>query len=258
MIVSHRTKIYFQLLEVFTLREIKSRYRASILGFLWIIIYPLTTAFILNFVFGSIIRVNSGNIPYLLMLLSAYFYWNFFQQGLILAKDSLVWNRNLVIKTVFPKEVLPLSYILSKIPDFLINLVVFFLFYLFNGYRFDLTAIWILVFILPVTLFSIGISLVFAVLNAVFRDFGRIIELITTILFYATPIIYSDQSVPVNLRLFLYINPLSLAIMFTRSLVFEKHLRPDLFLLAFLIGFPFFIFGIYFFRKMEKRIVDLI
>jgi len=249
---------YFQLLEVFTLREIKSRYKASILGFLWIVIYPLSTAFILNIVFGSVIRIQTGKISYFLNLLSGLLFWNFFQQGLILAKESLIWNRDLVIKTVFPKEVLPLSYVLSKIPDFFVGLGIFLFFFLLNGYMIDLSFFWIIIFLFPVFLFSAGISFIFALLNSIFRDFGRIIELATTLLFYATPIIYSDAIVPNKLKIFLYINPLSLSALFMRNLFFEKILRFDLFLLALAISLPVFIFGLFFFRRFEKKIADLI
>lgn len=251
-------KHLIQLLEVFVLREIKSRYRASILGFLWIIIYPLVTVIILNLVFGIFIRIKTGNVPYFLFLLSGLLFWNFFQQGFILAKDALIWNRDLVVKTAFPKVSLPLSYVLSRIPDFFINFLILLIFYLLSGYPLNINFLLISLFILPMILFLAGVSLIISSLNAVFRDFGRIVELMMMLLFYATPIIYPDSSVPNKYQLFVILNPIADAIMFTRDLLFSNIIRGELFFLSMVLSLPIFAFGIVFFNKMEKKIVDLI
>src|SRR3989344_3262262 len=128
-------KHYLQLLEVFTIREIKSRYKSSLLGPLWIILYPLISALIFNFIFGKFIKIKTDNIPYFLFVLSGLLVWNFFQQGVSLAKDALIWNRELITKTSFPKDVLPLSLVLSKIPDFFINFLILTVFLILNNYQ---------------------------------------------------------------------------------------------------------------------------
>ncbi|MCL5797601.1 MAG: ABC transporter permease [Patescibacteria group bacterium] len=251
-------KIYLQLLEVFTYREIKSRYKASVLGFLWIIIYPLFTAIILNIVFGMVVKVPTNKIPYFPFVLSGLIFWNFFQQGLSLAKDSFIWNRDLVLKTVFDKEVLPVSYCLSKMPDFIVNFAILLLFYVISGYHIKLVLFLVLILIIPIFLFSAGISLIVSLLNAIFRDFGRIIELVIMMLFYVTPIIYPSSIIPTNLKSLIMLNPLSQVIVFTRELFFSNIVRLDLFMTSLLFSLTFFILGIIFFRKFEKKMVDLI
>lgn len=258
MIISSKTKLYFQLLEVFSIREIKSRYKASILGFLWIALYPLATSVILSLIFGIFIRIPTGKIPYFLFLLSGFLYWNFFQQGLILAKDSLVWNRDLIVKTAFPKSTLPLSYVISKIPDLLVNFTILLLFYLYYGFAPNVTFFLIFIYILPVLLFSAGVAMVFSTLNAIFRDFGRIVDLFMMLAFYLTPIVYPDSLVPARFKNLLLLNPVANAIIFTRDLLFKNVIRYDLFFLALTISLPIFIFGIFFFIKFEKKIADLI
>ena len=250
--------LYIQLLEVFAFREIKSRYKASILGPLWIIINPLLTAIMLSVVFGIFVKIKTDNIPYFLFVVSGLLFWNFFQQGFIFAKDSLVWGRELVVKTVFPKDILPLSYILSKVPDFLINLAILICFYLFYGFSLDASVLLIVIFLVPTFLFVSGISLFVALCNSIFRDFRRVVELFMTVFFYMTPIIYPESFVPEQYNVLLMINPLALAIIFTRDLLFKHLVRIDLFVISISISIPVFFFGYFFFKKYEKKIVDLI
>jgi lipopolysaccharide transport system permease protein len=252
-------KQYLQLLDVFTVREIKSRYKASLLGPLWIIIYPLMTTFFLSFVFEEIVKIKTGAIPYFLFLLSGLLFWNFFEQGILLAKESLVWNRDLVTKSKFQKEILPLSFILSKVPDFLVSLLILVIFLLIYGFKIHLTFLMLIVNIVPIALFSAGIGLFFSLTNAVFRDFGRIIDFLLLIFFYATPVIYPENLVPKNLSLaLLYFNPIALIINFSRQIIFKNQVKVDLWLISLIISFFIFVLGILFFRKFEKKIVDLI
>lgn len=256
--IEKNIKLYIQLLEVFSIREIKSRYKASLLGPVWIILYPLASAIILNLVFGIFIKIKTDNIPFFIFLLSGLIFWNFFQQGFNLGKDSLIWNRELVVKTAFSKSILPLSYIFSKIPDFFVTLGLMLCFYMISGYHPNFSFLLIGIFILPILLFTAGVSLVASLLNAVFRDFGRIVELILMVLFYATPIVYPANLIPSNLQFVLFLNPLASAIIFTRELLFQNSFRADLFLYSLIIGLVTFIIGFIFFTKFEKNMVDII
>lgn len=251
-------KYYLQLLEVFTIREIKSRYKASLLGSFWIILYPLMTAFFLSFIFEKIVKIKTEGVPYFVFLLSGLLFWNFFQQGVILAKDSLIWNRDLVTRTTFSKEVLPLSLILSKIPDFLINLLILLIFLVISNFKINLLFLVIPFIVIPIVLFAAGIGLFFSLANAIFRDFGRLIEFFLLIFFYTTPILYSENLIPQKYQLFIKINPLALTINFTHDLIFKNKARFDLIAISLLISFIVFLFGIFFFRRFEKKIADLI
>lgn len=252
-------KQYLQLLEVFTIREIKSRYKASLLGPLWIVVYPLMTTFFLSFIFQKIVKIKTEGVPYYVFLLSGLLFWNFFQQGVILAKDSLVWNRNLVTKTTFPKEVLPLSFIFSKIPDFFINLLILLIFLILSNFKINLLFLAIPFTIIPVVLFAAGIGLFFSLTNAIFRDFGRVIEFFLMMFFYTTPILYPESFIPKKFSFFLlYFNPIALVINFSHQILFKNQIKIELLLISLIISSFIFIFGILFFRKFEKKIADLI
>lgn len=251
-------KHYFQLIEVFTIREIKSRYKASILGPLWIVLYPLFTAVILNLVFGRFVKINTGNIPYFLFLLSGIIFWNFFQQSVTLAKDSLVWNRELITKTSFNKEVLPLSYVFSKLADFFVFVGVFLIFYLLLDFRIDFYFALIILLVIPIVLFSAGISLIVSAANAVFRDFGRMVDFFLMFVFYFSPIVYPVSSIPEKYKLVILINPLSQAIVILRQGLFKHRFSFDLFLISLVVSVIVFLIGLLFFKKVSKKLADLI
>lgn len=260
MLNLNRNKLgnYFQLLEVFTTREIKSRYKASLLGPLWIILYPLLTALILNFIFGKFINIKTEGVPYFIFVLSGLVVWNFFQQGVDLAKNSLIWNRELITKTAFPINTLPLSLVISKIPDFLVYLVLLLIFYSINNYHANFSYVSTLIIIFPLFLLTSGVALISSLANAIFRDFGKIIEFAFMILFYATPIIYPESLIPVNYKFILYLNPLALLITFIRTLIFKGDFRLDLYLLSLPVSLLTFVVGIILFKKFSKKIADLI
>lgn len=251
-------KLYLQLLEVFTIREIKSSYKASFLGALWIILYPLMTTFFLSFMFEKIIKIADQGTPYFIFLLSGLLFWNFFQQGVVLAKDSLIWNRELVTKTTFPKEILPLSFIFSKVPDFLVNFIMLLLFLTIFGFKIKFIFITLIFAAIPVSLFAAGLGFLFSLTNAIFRDFGRLIEFFLMVFFYATPILYSENIIPQKYSFLGKVNPLAMVINYARELIFNDRLQIGLLLNSLIISIIFFIIGIYTFRKFEKRIVDLI
>ncbi len=252
-------KQYLQLLEVFTIREIKSRYKASLLGPVWIILYPLMMTFFLSFIFEKIVKIKTEGIPYFLFLLSGLLFWNFFEQGVSLAKDSLVWNRELVTKSSFQKEILPLSFILSKIPDFFVNLLILLIFLILYNFKIKLEFLVLIFALIPIILFAFGIGLFFSLANAVFRDFGRIIDFFLMILFYAVPILYPENFMPERLKPFLlYFNPIALVINFSHQLLFKNQIKIELLLISLIISTLVFILGILFFRKFEKKIADLI
>jgi len=228
------------------------------LGILWIVLYPLAVAVILNYVFSYIFRIPIGEIPYFLFVFSGLVVWSFFEQSIHLSKDCLVWNRELITKAAFPKSSIPLSYIISKILDLIISYLILLGLYGGSGFSIGIQSICLIFGFLPLVLFTSGIGLMVSMANAIFKDIGKTIELLLMVIFYASPIIYSHTSVPAKYTVLLYINPLSLTIMNLRSSLFEHVFRLDLFLLNLLIGAISFIVGLYLFLKFEKKMTDLI
>src|SRR3989338_1907147 len=124
---------YRELLYIFAWRDIKVRYKQTILGILWVIFQPLVTMIIFTFFFGKMAKIPSGELPYSLFVLCGLVFWNFFSGSLSHASDSLVANEGIIKKVYFPKVLLPLSAVITGFADFIINLILLFIFALFLG-----------------------------------------------------------------------------------------------------------------------------
>jgi len=248
---------FLQLIEVFTVRELASRYRLSILGPLWLVLYPLLTALFLNFVFGIFLKIKTNDIPYYLYVFSGLVIWNYFEQGLRLSVQSFVWNRELCTKNAFEIMTLPISFVLSKIPDFIVEFVILVLLIIVNGQTLHGGALLVPLLLIPLVMTTIGIALVVSLANAVFRDFGKLVDFVLMLCFYAVPLLYSETLIPSRYSYILH-NPLSITVMSMRSLVFGGTLNLFSYLEACLMSAGILICGLMVFNKHKRKFIDLI
>lgn len=201
-----------------TQKEIKARYKHAVLGFLWIIINPLSQMLVMGFVFQFFVPVHVDN--YFLFLFAGLLPWNFFAQSLTKATPAFFYERNLIKKAKFPREAIVLSIILSNLFHFLVALALLLgalvadkLF--LEGYGFmDLVfyigrMLWLLPAILLLLSFTIGLSLLTSSLNVRFRDVNFMVQLAVMLWFYATPVIYALNLLPELLRPLFYLNPMT-------------------------------------------------
>jgi len=220
-------------------RDLKTRYKSSVLGFFWSFGKPLLLMVILWFVFTTVIRLpqfkeRNPNMPFALHLLTAILAWTFFSGGLIEATHSIYNNSNLVKKVKLNAAVFPVSSVLANLINFILALVVLFCFMI--AYRAPFTPY---IFLLPLvillqTLLMITLSLFLSSLFVFYRDVSSIIEIAFTAWFYATPIIYpfwlADQQIPRHFSSWVYylylLNPLTPLIVCYRRLLFHPLLDP--------------------------------
>ena len=204
------TNHFHQLLLALTTKEIKARYKHAVLGFLWIFINPLIQMIVIGFVFSLIFKFGIDN--YYLFLFTGLLPWNFFSLALNKATPRIVWDRNLIQKANFPREVIPLSMILSHFFHFLVSwlMLITYLIFTHQWQFFTLSTISNqLVAILLLLIFTSGLSLITSALNVFYRDISFVAQAGVLIWFYATPIIYPLKSIPFRFRPIFYLNPLS-------------------------------------------------
>ncbi len=199
---------YRELVRNLVARDLKARYKNSVLGFFWCLLNPLLMMAVFTVVF-TILMPN--DIPkYPVFLLSALLPWNFFSRAVTDSIDSIVGNAHLIKKVYFPREVLPLSTVLSNLVDFLLTLIV--LFAVLFAFRVKLT-IWALLLpaiILIQVIFTLGLSLFFAALNVFYRDTKIIMETVMLAWFFLTPIFYRiEDLLPRYARLMYWVNPMA-------------------------------------------------
>lgn len=255
-----------------TLRELRGRYKRSVLGWTWSLLNPLATVAIYSLVFGFFLKVDpprghpSGLHSFALFLLCALVPWNFFQNGLSMGLTSLLTNANLIKKVYFPRELLVASTIGSLVVTMLIELGVLAGILLIVG---NMVIPWIPVVLLLVaieTVFVFGLALALSVWNVYFRDMQHLIAILIQVLFYTCPIVYPIKYVPVHanvlgveiplLRLYM-LNPLVRLFECFRDVLYDLRF-PPLFDLAYVIVWAVgaLVFGMWVFGRLDRRLAE--
>jgi ABC-2 type transport system permease protein len=199
---------YRELIRNLVLKDLKLKYRDSVLGFLWSLANPLLLILVYSFVFGHLFRGGPARFPYFLMV--GILPWNFFSQSLMMSTGSILDNGNLIRKVALPLEVFPIATVLFNLAQYVLALTVFFLMALLF-FRVPVTWSW-LAFI-PILalhiLFTLGVCLITATATVFYRDVRHFTEILLMLLFWLTPIVYDIQTASNSLRTVLYLNPLS-------------------------------------------------
>ena len=251
---------YRELFYFFTWRDIKVKYKQTMLGFLWAILQPLLMMLVFTFFFGKTLNVPSNNIPYPIFVFSGLLLWNIFASGLNGAGNSMVTNANIIKKIYFPRLVIPLSAILVALFDFLMGFLVYV--GLLISYQFDVNIYKLLVFIpfsLIVTIMTtFGVGSLLAALNVKYRDFRYVIPFLVQILLFLTPVIYPVSIFESQIiHKILAINPMSGAINIFRGAIVDQPLDWELISISMVSCIFFFLIGLFYFRKTESYFADI-
>lgn len=198
-----------ELITSLTARDIRSRYKQSLLGIVWALLQPLAMMIIYTVVFSHIVRVETGKIPYPIFSYIALLPWTFFSQGMVAGTECLVGNFNLITKIYFPREVFPIAAVLGKTVDLGLGILV--LIPLFIIYQVDVT--WKILMVVPVLVIQLslmlGLTFVLSSANLFYRDIRHVVPLLTTVWMYLTPIIYPLDLVPKKYLPIYMLNPMA-------------------------------------------------
>ncbi len=248
-----------ELLAALTAREIKVRYKQTLLGAAWAILQPLSLTMIFTLVFGMILKVDSGGVAYPVFAFSALVPWMFFSNSVTFGSLSVVNNGNLVTKVYFPREILPLSSIGAALFDFLMAGIVFLLIIFIYQIPLNYNFLLILIIIPSIVFLTAGISFFFSAINVMFRDIRFVIPLLLQIWLYLTPVIYSSNQVPAKFQLFFNLNPL-VAVIENFRLVTIYGSLPNIGEIGFnlVLSITIFVLGYWFFKSKEKIFADVI
>src|SRR5687767_9802780 len=182
---------YKDLLYFLTIRGIKAKYAQSVLGVSWAIIQPLFTTLVFTIVFGRLARVSSYGVPYALFSYLALWPWTYFSGTLTESSGSLIANANMISKVYFPRLVLPLSSIFSKLLDFVIAFFVTIGFLIFYKITPGVGVFWVPLFIVQLLCTSMGLGLILSAMAVQYRDVKHALTFLVQILMYAAPVVYS-------------------------------------------------------------------
>jgi lipopolysaccharide transport system permease protein len=240
-------------------RDVKVRYKQTLLGAAWAILQPLLTMIVFSIFFGKLARMPSDGVPYPLFAYVALVPWTFFANGLTLSSNSLVSNQTLLRKVYFPRLVIPVSAVASGLLDFAIAFVV--LLGLAARYGVTPTAhmLWLPVLVLLALVTALGVGLWFAALNVLYRDIQYIVPFLVQVWLYATPIVYPSSLVPERWRTLYAINPMVGVVEGFRWTLLGSGTAPGpMILVSATAAVATLIGGLFFFRRMEKSFSDVV
>ena len=249
---------YRDLLYILTMRDIKVRYKQTLLGAAWAIIQPLFTMLIFTLFFGKLAGMPSDGIPYPIFAYAGLLPWTFFSNAVTNSGNSLVGNSNLITKVYFPRMIIPMASVGSGLLDFVIafGLLVVLMFY--YGVGLSINILMLPVLVILTSLLAIGVGMWMSALNVKFRDIRYALPFLIQLGMFATPIIYPSSLVPEKWRWLLFINPLAGQIEAYRAAFFGTEFNWLALGISAVITFAILIYAAITFKRMEKSFADII
>lgn len=249
---------YRELLYFLAWRDVKVRYKQTILGAAWAILQPLLTMVVFSVLFGQLARMPTDGEPYPLFCYAALLPWNFFVTAVGNSSSSLVANNNLITKVYFPRLVIPAAAVSASLVDLVIASAVLLVLMPFYGLGFHCELLMLFPMVFAVTLFTFAAGAWSAAMNVKYRDVRYALPFAIQILMFLTPIIYPVSFVPARWRWALTLNPMSGIVQGFRDAVFGRALQWWLLLQAFSMALGLALLAAFIFRRMEREFADII
>lgn len=241
-------------------REVKARYKQSVLGYFWVILNPLAQMLVMSFAFSVIMRIPtnaSSNIPYSVFLFVGFLPWTLFSNSLSSSCSSLVSSSSLITKIYFPRTILVLATTIAKIIDFLFALSILVFYMIAFQIPVNINIFWVIPIFIIQQIFTLGLSLFFAAANLLYRDVQYLLNLVLVLWMYLTPVIYPADIVPEQYKFVFQLNPMAVIINAYRQTVLGGG-EPNYagLTIALAVSFLTLLFGLSYFKSREKIFAD--
>lgn len=255
---------YRELFYFFTWRDIKVKYKQTVLGFLWAILQPLAMMTVFVVFFAKGLNISTDNLPAPVFYFVGLMFWNLFSSGLNSSANSMVTNAEIIKKIYFPRLIVPFSGILVALFDFLMTLIPFIGLMIYYSLNTDFTITYDILYLLPLSLIltlttTVGLGCTIAAWNVKYRDFRYIVPFMIQFLLFVTPVIYPVtmfDNIPF-LKYILALNPMTGVMIMTRNGFSTETLPLDLMGISIFAAVILLIVGLYTFRKMEAYFADI-
>ena len=250
---------YRELLYFLTWRDVKVRYKQTVLGAAWAIIQPFFTMVVFSVFFGKLAKMPSDNIPYPIFSYAALVPWTFFANGLSQSSSSLVASANLIKKVYFPRLVVPISSVVSGAVDFVLAFVVLLGMMLYFGIVPTWNIVWLPLLLLLALVTSLGVGLWLTAMNVQFRDVRYAVPFLVQAWMFATPIAYPSSLLDEPWRTLYGINPMAGVVEGFRWALLGTETAPGpIILVSAVVAVGLLISGAFYFRRMEKTFADVV
>lgn len=250
----HRELLYF-----FIWRNIKVRYKQTVLGGAWAVIQPFLTMIVFSIFFGRLAGIPSEGVPYPIFAYAALVPWTYFANALSQASNSLLEHERMITKIYFPRLLLPTSAVLSGLIDFAISFSILIAMMVWYGLTPTVGLLLVPFFILMATLTALGVSLWLSALNVQYRDVRYVIPFVVQFWLFCTPIAYPSSLVPVKWQTLYGLNPMAGVVEgFRWALLGSPSFSVGLLAASLFTVLIVLISGLYYFRKMEETFADVV
>jgi lipopolysaccharide transport system permease protein len=249
---------YRELLYFLTLRDIKVRYKQTLMGVAWVIIQPLLTVLIFTLVFKRFVRLDSGSLPYPFFALSGLLLWLFFANAVTNSTNSFINNANLITKVYFPRMFIPAAAVAAG----LVDLGVAFLLLIALGFYYGIGLTWNILllplFVLLIALLALGLGLLSAAVTVKYRDLRHALPFIIQLWLFASPVIYPSSIVPQNWQWLVMINPIAGIIEGFRASITGQPFAWSHILVSVAVTLTALVAASYIFRRLEDTFADVV
>lgn len=250
---------YRELIYFFTWRDLKVRYKQAAIGVAWALFQPFVTMIVFSIFFGNFAKMPSDGIPYPIFVYVGLLIWQFFSGALTETSNCLIANQSIITKVYFPRLILPISAVLTKLVDFFIASIILIGMMIYYGYTPNLLGL----LILPILLFisflaSVGGGLFLAAVNVKYRDVRYILPFFIQILMFITPVIY-PASIAGKYSWILALNPMTGVIKAAHAAILgNAPINWQLLGISFITTLILFVIGVIYFKKTERYFADII
>src|ERR1700674_2214509 len=248
---------YRELLYFFVWRDVKIRYKQTVIGVAWVVLQPLMTMGVFTLFSGRLAKLPSDGLPYPVFYFSALVPWTYFSTALQSCTSVIVDNQRVITKVYFPRLILPLSAVVSGLVDFAIGFVVLLVVTAIYGIKPTLAALWLPVLLLLAVLTALGVGLWMSALNALYRDVRYVVPFLVQFWMFASPVAYPSSLVPQRWRWLYGLNPMAGVIDGFRWALTGHGVAPGPLMLASAFAVMVVLLGgLFFFQRMEGTVAD--
>ena len=249
---------YRELLYFLTWRDVKVRYKQTVIGFLWAIIQPFLKMVVFSIIFGGLAKMDSEGFPYPIFLYAGLLPWQFFASSVSRSGESIVGSANLIKKVYFPRLIIPIASVGACLVDFAISFIILIILMFYYNIIPTLSTFMVLPLVLATIFTALGVGMLISALNVAYRDFRYIVPFFVQIWMFLTPVVYPTRIIPENWRWLILLNPMAGIVDAYRSAILGKSFEWGNLGISMGIAVIVFLFGLIYFRKTERYFADIV
>jgi lipopolysaccharide transport system permease protein len=249
---------YRELLFFLIWRDILVRYKQTVLGIAWAVLQPVFMMLVFSVIFGRLAKIGSEGFPYAVYVYAGLLPWTFFANAVTQSGQSLVSQQHLLTKIYFPRLFVPTASVGAGLVDLAISCFVYAGILYYYGVVPSINVLFLPLLVCLTVIAALGFGYTLAALTVTYRDFRFVIPFMIQVMMYLSPVVYPVTMIPEKFHLYLAINPMTGIIHAYRSAILGTPFNPEMFAISVSVAFILFIYGLFYFRKTERRFADIV